>query len=508
MDALDLLVLSLYFVISLAIGLYFGRGEKSTHDFFLGGRRQHWLLATVSIIATEVSAMTLIGVPADAFRSDWTYLQAYAGSFVGRILIVYLLLPAFYGGAVTTVYEYLGQRFGPWTRTTASLLFFVSRILGSGIRLLVASLALAEVFGWNLGVVVVGSTVVAIVYTAFGGIKAILWTDLFQAVVFLGAGVVTVVLLFQAIPASWTENLSAVWHSGKMNITTWSGGWNHERLFWLLALSTVFTTMAAMGTDQDLTQRMLTCPDLRRAQRSLLVNAFVTFPIPCLYLLIGTLLHQYYAGASGAELPQRIQEQTDRVYPYYIATAVPSGWGLRGLLVAAIFAAAMSSLASTLGALSATAVTDLYRPLRQKESETHYLRVARAAAVLFGIVLITVALAFEDQDRLLWIVLKLAGIVFGGLLGIFLLGVLTRDRGQDRINVAVMLSSVALLTTIMALQEFEMPGEFGNGVRRWYRDQVFIAWPWWIILGTVWTFFLAALARTNVAHRLPCATAR
>ena len=579
MEAPDIIVLALYFVMSLAIGLWAGRGEKSTHDFFLGGRRQHWLLASISIIATEVSAVTLIAVPADSFRGDWNYLQAYAGSFLGRILIVYLLLPAFYGGAVTTVYEYLGQRFGPWTRTTASLLFFVSRILGSGIRLLVASVALSEVFGWNLTAVVVGSTAIAMTYATFGGIKAILWTDLFQAALFVLGAMVTVGLLFAAIPGDWSDNLSTAYASGKMKVFTWSGGWNNEKLFWLLALNTVFTTMAAMGTDQDLTQRMLTCPDLPKAQRSLLFNAFATFPIPCIYLLIGTLLHQYYAGLPAGAPPERILETSDRIYPYYIATAVPSGIGLRGLLVAAIFAAAMSSLASALGALASTAVNDIYRPWRGRSTATvrerptvtfkrararilsrtaktgnpmpsdatassrarlgsseaagaripsrtaktgkghsltvvvpsrarlgsesdekHYLLVARLSTIFFGVVLIFVALAFQHQDKLLWTVLKLVGLIFGGMLGIFLLGVLTRSRGHDRLNVFAMLSSVAILAGIMTLQEYRTENPAWEALRLRIMESFYVAWPWWIVIGTVWTFALAALAPTNRRH--------
>ena len=158
---LDVVVLGAYFAAILAVGLWFGRGERSTFDYFLGGRRQHWVIVGLSIVATEVSALTFINVPADSFRGDWNYLQMYAGAFLGRMLIVCLLLPAFFGGAVTTVYEYLGQRFGPWTRTTASLMFVASRIIGSGIRLLAASMAIAVLFDWPLEWVVLGATAIA-----------------------------------------------------------------------------------------------------------------------------------------------------------------------------------------------------------------------------------------------------------------------------------------------------------------------------------------------------------
>jgi Na+/proline symporter len=192
----DLLVLGTYFAAILVVGFWSGRTERDTHDYFLGGKRQPWLIVGLSIVATEVSALTFINVPADSFLGDWNYLQMYAGAFLGRVVIVLLLLPAFYGGAVTTVYEYLGQRFGSWTRTTASLMFVASRIVGSGIRLLAASLAIATVFHWPLEWVVLGAAGIAIAYTTFGGIKAIIWTDALQALVFLGGGLAVLVFLF------------------------------------------------------------------------------------------------------------------------------------------------------------------------------------------------------------------------------------------------------------------------------------------------------------------------
>ncbi len=488
MGLLDVSVLGLYFAAVLAVGLWTGRVERNTQDYFLGGRRQHWLLAGVSIIATEISALTYVAVPADSFRGDCNYLQMYFGSFVGRMLIVFLLLPAFYGGSVTTVYEYLGQRFGPRTRTTAALMFFFSRVLGSGIRLLAGSSALAVVFGWPLECVVVGSAGVAVIYASAGGIKAILWTDLLQAIIFLGAAAAAVGFLFSATPGSWTDTLSDAHASGKFHVFTWSLHPNNEKSFWVLFSHTVVMNMAAMGCDQDLTQRMLTCRDLRQGQKSLIFNAFVTFPIVCLFLLIGVLLFAYYQSRPEEPLPGMVVKTKDLVFPWFIATVMPNG--LRGLLVTAIFAASMSSLASAVGALSSSAVTDFYRPLSRwrgfgaTRSESHFLAAGRMFSCLFGLLLILVALAFAGRDELLWEAFKLPSLLFGGMLGVFLLGVTTRNRGNDRANPAYMLTSVVLLVALRWLQE--------------RHQTIYIAWPWWVVIGTAWTFGWGLCGRTKM----------
>lgn len=528
---IDLGVLIAYFLITLLIGLIAGRRERGTDDFFLGGRRQHWLLAGMSIIATEVSAVTLIAVPAEAYRGDWSYLQMYVGSFAGRVAIAFVLLPAFYGGAVTTVYEYLGQRFGPATRTTASMLFFASRLLGSGIRLLIASLAISVIFDWPLYGVIAASAGVAIVYAAVGGIKAIMWTDAFQALIFVGASVVAVAVILRLTPGTWAENIRTAYEAGKFHTFTWSGGINDDKVFWLLTLNAFFTTMAALGTDQDMTQRMLTCPDLRGGQRSLLFNAFAGLPIVCAFLLIGTLLHVYYAEVNGpagdspgaaavaadetrGEFPEGAAaihqseaavraaqnaigearraiddaELGDRVFPYFIATALPNNVGLKGLMITAIFAAAMSSLSSAIGALATTAVNDLYRRARPTHSDRHYLSAARVFTVAFGGILVLVAIAFADSTELLWKVFQWVGLVFGGMLGIFLLGVTTRRRGRDGLNVIAMLSSVLLLGALKQYQES--------------RGIVIAAWPWWVVIGTVWTYVMAALGGGKNSERM------
>ena len=481
---LDGVVLGAYFAAILAVGLWFGRRERDTHDYFLGGRQQHWLTVGLSIIATEVSALTFLVVPGRSYETDWWYLQMYVGSLVGRLLVVVLLLPAFYGGAVTTVYEYLGNRFGPWTRATASLMFFASRIVGSGIRLLAAAMAISIVFHWRLEWIVLAGAGIAIAYTTFGGIKAIIWTDALQAIVFVGGGVAVVIFLLLTMPGSLAENISAAYAAGKFQIFTWDWSVNNEKAFWVLLISSTVQTMAAMGTDQDLTQRMLTCPDLRRGQRSLIFNAIVGLPVVCLFLLAGSLVYIYYQAVPDALLASGEMASKDRVFTYFIATALPTGYGLKGLLVAGIFAAAMSSLDSALGALSSTAVTDFYRPyVNPRASEKHYLRFARLLTFLFGILLAGVALAFADTEELLEEAFGWAGLIFGGMLGAFLLGVTTKQRGHDRVNTLAMLSSVAILVAIKFLQE--------------RNETVYLAWPWWVVVGTVWTYGVGVCFRTR-----------
>jgi len=495
----DYVVLAVYFAAVLGAGLWFGRKERDTEDYFLGGRKQHWLVVGLSIIATEVSALTFVAVPADSFAGDWNYLQLYVGAFLGRILIVYLLLPAFYAGRVTTVYEYLGNRFGPGTRTTAALIFFASRIVGSGIRLLAASIAIAVVFDWPLTWVIVGAAAVAVVYTTFGGIKAIIWTDALQALVFLGGGLAAATWLLSTGEGSWLQQLGAAADAGKLHVFTFIGGFNSERLFWVLLVSTTFTNMAALGTDQDLTQRMLTCPDLRKGQRSLLFNAFAGLPVVCLFLLVGTLLATYYARPDAGTLPPDVAGNPRGIFPHFIATALPPGYGIRGLLTAGVFAAAMSSLDSALGAMSSTAVTDFYSPWLAKgerhratgpggiDHDRRLLSAARWFSAGFGVLLVAVALGFSRAEGLLWLALEWASLLLGSMLGVFLLGALTRNRGRDAANVAAMLSSVAMLGGLKLYQELT--------------QTVIIAWPWWIVIGTCWTFAVGATTRTVARSR-------
>lgn len=488
----DTLVLILYFAGTLVVGVWAGRVEKNTDDYFLGGRRQPWIIAGLSLLATEISALTFIGVPGGAFAKNWEYLQLFVGSFVGRMAIVWVLLPSFYRARVTTVYEFLGQRFGPWTRGTASMLFFASRTIGSGLRLLAAALALHVVFDWELNWVIAGSAAFAVFYTTLGGIKSIMWTEALQVAVFIGGPILAIVFALSSTPAPMSEDLRLAVEAGKLHVFNIQSGWNNERSFVVLLIHTLFLNAAVFGTDQDLTQRLLTCSDLRGGQKSLTFNAVIGLPVVVLFLTVGAAMWVYYQGASdGAAVSDMAP---DRTFPYFIAHALPSGWGLRGLLVAGVFAVAMSSTASALGALSSIAVVDVYRPyFARNKPESHYVNAGRVFVVGFGVALVAIAILFSKETELLWAAFEWASLIFGSLLGVFLLGVLTQRRGRDRVNMLAMLSAVAILCGIKFAQsnlEISIP---------WPLSMVTgIVWPWWIVIGTVWTFVVGALFRPTV----------
>jgi solute:Na+ symporter, SSS family len=484
MAGADTFVLIGYFAAVVVVGLVAGRRDRSTDDYFLGGRRQPWLVVGLSILATELSAITFIGVPGDAFGGDFSYLQLYVGSFVGRMVIVFLLLPVFYRHRVTTVYEYLGRRFGSKTRVTASVLFLTSRLIGSGLRLLAASIALSVVFGWDLYSVIVGTAMIAIAYTTAGGIKAIIWTDTLQVGVFVLGAVGVIVYMVSVTPSSIGEQIQIASAAGKFQVFHWSWSPNDDKALWVLIIHTLFLNAAVFGTDQDLVQRMLTCSSLRRGQLSLVFNAVIGLPVVVLFLVVGATMWLFFQAFPAVSPADGLGP--DRVFPYFIAEIIPHGFGLRGLLVAGVFAAAMSSLDSALGALSSTAVTDFYRPYIAKgRDERHYVRVGRLFSILFGTMLVCIAIAFAGSEGLLWEAFRWAGLIYGSLLGVFLLAVLTRRRGNDTINSLAMLSSVAILAVIKAVND---------------SGDVLVAWPWWIVIGAGWTFCVGAMFVTKRAR--------
>ncbi len=483
----DYAVLGGSLVVLLAIGFTFTKRQHDTVDFFLARRRVPGWAACLSFLATEISAVTIISVPATAYSENWQYVQFFVGSSLAKLGVAWLFIPAFYRHDVTTIYEFLAHRFGQASQVTASLFFFVTRLLGSGVRLMVAALAVSILMGWPLLPTIALFIVVSILYIATGGVTAVVWTNVFQALLFLAAGFVTLVFLIQQIDGGLAAVLKVAGEAGRLTVVNWGpvpgapDFWHRvltdPNIVWVALLNGLVGSMAAFGTDHDLMQRLLTVDTRRRSQLTLSLTPLGTLATLAIYLGLGAALYTFYA-----QHPQLPVSRPDEILPHFIRQAMPAV--LRGLMLSAIV---LASIDSPLGSLSASFVTDIYRPLLVRgRGERHYLLVSRVSVVGFGLVLGVIAHFFSAFDKILWLAFKIAGVTFGSLLGVFLLGLLSRRRVADWANVVAMVLMALTNLGLLVLSETKVL-EF--------------AWSWLVILGTAGTIALALAFSAAFAAR-------
>jgi solute:Na+ symporter, SSS family len=474
----DFAILAASLAALVLIGGAFSREQQGTEDFFLARRRIPWWAACLSFLATEISAVTIIAVPATAYSENWEYGQFFVGSSLAKFAVAFLFIPAFYRYNCTTIYEFLLFRFGQASQVTGSVFFFITRLLGSGVRLMAAALAVAVLVGWPLWATIALFTVVSIAYIALGGVKAVIWTNVFQASTFLVGGALTAAFLAWRIDGGLGAMLGTAAEAGRLSVINWGPApgapdfWHRvltdPNIFWLAILNGFIGSMAAFGTDHDLMQRLLTVETRGESQRTLSLTPIGTLATLLIYLAIGAGLFTFYAQHPGLTLPR-----PDEIFPFFIRTAMPVI--LRGIMLTAVV---LASIDSPLGSLSASFVTDIYRPLLVSgRSEGHYLWVSRVAVVGFGLALAALAWGFSYFDKILWLAFKIAGVTFGSLLGVFLLGLITRLRANHA-NVAAMVIMGAVNLILLVLSEM--------GV-------IVFAWSWLVILGTAGTMLLAPL---------------
>jgi SSS family solute:Na+ symporter len=472
----DYALLGLTLACLVAIGFRFTREQRDTADFFLARRRVPWWAACLSFLATEISAVTIISVPATAYSENWEYFQFFVGCSLAKWAVALLFIPAFYRYNCTTIYEFLRYRFGQATQLTGALFFFVTRLLGSGVRLMAACLAVSILIGWPIGPTIALFTLVSIAYMAAGGVKAIVWTNVFQALTFLVAGAATLAFLLGQIDGGLGAVVQVAGEAGRLGVVNWGPApgapdfWTRvltdPNIVWLALLNGLVGCVAAFGTDHDLMQRLLTVETRRASQRTLSLTPVGTLLTLIIYLGIGAGLFTYYA-----QHPELAVPRPDNIFPHFVGTAMPVL--LRGLMLSAIV---LASIDSPLGALSASFVTDIYRPLLYRRgTEHHYLLVSRLSVGVFGLVLALLAYWFSFFDRILWLAFKIAGVTFGSLLGVFLLGLLTR-REANRANVVAMVAMALVNLGLLVLSE--------TGVLP-------LAWSWLVILGTAGTIALS-----------------
>ena len=472
---------ALLFVISYV----FGREERNTNDFFLGGRRVPPVVACLSFVATEISALTIVGIPHTAFTENWRWIQFMVGSALARLVVAFLFIPAFYKYNCTSIYEFLGHRFGPPTQYAGSIFFFVTRLTASGVRLYATCMAVGVILGWPLSATIAIFTVVSIAFIAFGGIKAVVWAGAYQAFFFVVAGVVLAGYLVSHIEGGLVAAMQTAQEAGRLSTFYFTFGLNDPSTFWAGAANGFFVGLVAFGTDQEMVQRLLTVETRKSSQKTIVSTILTVLPVYWLYLFVGTLLYAFYQQNPSLPLPGELKE----ILPHFARNVLPAG--LKGLILGAIF---MASVDSPLSSLSSSFVMDIYRPLiRRGAPESHYLLVSRAAVVGFGLLLAAIAAACAPVENILWFAFQILSITGGPMLGVFLLGLCLRPtegglprRNANLPNILAMIASAGVCLAFLILIKLET---------------LKLGWSWLIVIGTAMTFAMGILLRWALTKR-------
>jgi len=467
---IDLIVVGLAILILFIISYIFGREEKDTNDYFLGSRKIPSTVVCLSFVATEVSALTIVAVPATAFSENWEYLQFFIGSAAARIVVAFLFIPVFYKYNCTSIYEFLRHRFGPETQYAGSIFFFITRLIASGVRLYAACLGVGIIMGWSLAQTILAFTVVSIIFIAFGGIKAVVWAGAYQAIVIFLAGSALLIYLSLHIQGGLSTAWQTASQAGRLSVFNFKFDLNNPTSFWAGSINAFFIGLAVFGTDQEMMQRLLTVKTRKKSQKTIIMTILTALPILCIYLGIGTLLYVFYQQNPDIIQPGRAKE----VLSHFVKNSLPPA-GLKGLMLSAII---LASIDSPLSSLASSFVTDIYRPLIKKAAaEKHYLFISRIAVAAFGVILAIIAFACEPVKNVLWFAFEIFSLTGGATLGIFLLGVLTKRKTTFGNVIAMVVST--LITTILLLMS--------------HKGHVKLAWSWLIVVGTILTLILSYL---------------
>lgn len=428
-------VLGIYLLALATMGFYFARREQSADDFFRAGGRIPWWAAGVSIFGTQLSAITFMAVPAKTFATDWRFLTLNIGIVIVAPLIAYLFLPFFRRLNVTTAYEYLEMRFSLAVRLVASAQFVLYQLGRIGIVLFLPSLALSVVTGIDVTVCILVMGILCIFYTALGGIEAVIWTDVIQVVLLLGGALLCIGIIVVDLPAGWSEAVATAESAGKLRTFDFRLDFT-AATFWVLIFGGVGQSLVGYGTDQAVVQRYLTTKNEAMARRGIWFNAALTMPATVLFFALGTAIYVFFQSRP-EELSPAIS-QPDAIFPWFIVSQLPDG--VAGILIGGLFAAAMSSLDSSMNSVATAVTTDFYRRFHPQAADRTYLNIARWVTVVVGSLGTAVALLMAELNiQSLWDQMgAIVGLFGGGLAGLFLLGMFTRRTSATAALVALL----------------------------------------------------------------------
>lgn len=483
LSALDWIVIILYLAGIIGLGVWLGRGQKTTRDYFLGGRDISWWGVGFSIVATETSALTFIGVPAIAFAGDFAFIQIIIGYVIARVILAIVMVPHYFKGDVYSPYQLFQQAFGSGAKRTVAVFFLIAGTLAAGVRVYATcipiEIMLRDVFPWNpIVMAIIFFVGLSLIYTYFGGIRAVVWTDAVQLVLLIGGGVFTLIYLAGFDGAGWVylkENAPE-----KLNWFNSGFSWEMPFNIWMGVIGGTFQVMSSHGVDQLNVQRILSCRSMNEGRKALTLSAVLILPMFLLFLFVGGLLWSY-AQVYGLEVPLDDDGKVKNLHalPLFILTVMPAG--MKGLLIVGICAAAMSSVSSALSALASVSTMDLLKEIKGDRSDGWYLQFSKRITLVWGLILIVVACGCIGHDKVITLAFSLAGLTSGAMLGGLLL-VLWWKRGSSLPVVTGMFASLGGMTLIKIATAYELLA-------------LAIAWPWYTMIGCAICILVAILVR-------------
>jgi solute:Na+ symporter, SSS family len=459
---IDLGVIAAYLAGITWFGARFRKSQHTLKDYFLGGKTVPWWAIALSIVSAETSTLTVIGTPVLSFQGNFGFLQVVLGYLLARVVIAALFLPAYFRGEMFTAYELMRRRFGERIRRLTAGTFLILRALAEGVRVVAISLVISIVLGTGEKTSIAAILCLTLFYTYEGGMTAVIWTDVVQMALYVIGAVLSLFVILHEIPGGWSHVAAVAETSQKFQVFDFGFSFTRTYTFWAGVIGGCFLTTASHGTEQLLVQRLLAARTERQSRAALFASWFVIFIQFTLFLVIGVCLYTLY---SDRHWPP--PDVPDKIYPLFVWQHLPVG--VAGLVIAAILAAAMSNLSAALNSLASTSVMDFLKP----STAASGLKLARRVTVLWAVVLFGVGLLARSWGSVLQAGLSIASIIYGSLLGVFLLGLLTR-RVQENAAMCGMSAGLVLMLYI----------KFGTP----------IAWTWYVVIGTSATFLTGLAA--------------
>ncbi len=473
--SLDYLIIAVYLIGIAVFGVISGGRQKSVKDYFLGSTSVPWWAVCFSIVAAETSTLTFISIPGLSYLTNLNFLQVTFGYLLGRVIVAALFLPAYYKGELKTAYTYLETRFGGKTRSYASIVFLFTRTAADGVRLFATAIPLKLLLGIDYSFAILIIAMVSLVYTYTGGVKGIIWVDVIQMFIYISGAVLAGFFILNLLPDGWNSVVFAASEGNKFQVINTGFAGSLKGFFTdpytLIGgiLGGAFLSMASHGTDQLIVQRLLAAKDLKESRKAVVGSGVIIIFQFALFLILGVMLFAYYG---------KIDIKPDEIFPNFIIHVLPPG--VSGLIIAGLFAAAMSTLAGSMSSLSSSTMMDLFQPLFGKKRNE--LFISRLITIFWGIMLIMSALFFMNTSTaVVELALSIASFTYGGLLGTFLLGFFFKKADQKSALTGFTLAIIVMIFVI----SFRV-----------------VAWTWYTMIGvavTLLTGYLVSFFRTKHA---------